>query len=314
MRNDIHVAVIGAGMIGLSMAALLTGNGIRTKLFVRSQIEERKAQYQRLMKELENSGVLSEEEQRKCSSYLTVVTSYEEMKDAEVAFECAAEKLDIKQSIYEELFKNCPFLKVIASTTSAISSQCLAENSSFPDKILVAHPFYPPHLIPCVEVVPNLYTKEGTVKFLVEFLRYLGREPVILKKDVPGFVANRLQYAMLREAIHIVEAGVADPQDIDHILMKSFAPRYTSIGIFEHFDNCGLDLVREISRGLYPELSGETSVQKLILELCCKKEYGVKSQKGIYDWSGTNMKEFQQRIKQPYIAGISWNIPERYCT
>lgn len=313
MKKDICAAVIGSGMIGLSMAVLLTGNGISTKLFVRSRSEEKTKKYDQLMKELEASGVLNETERNKCSSYLKVVTSYKELQDAEVVFECASEDLEVKQNIYKKLFENCSSLKAIASTTSAIPSQYLAENSCLSDKILVAHPFYPPHLIPCVEVVPNSCTSEAALNFLMDFLRYLGKSPVILKKDAPGFIANRLQYAMLREAVHIVEAGIAMPEDVDRVLMNSFAPRYTSIGIFEHFDNCGLDLASEICSRLYPDLSGEISVQKLLREHCRKKEYGVKVQKGIYDWTKKDMEEFQKRIEEPYLSHISWNIPENNC-
>lgn len=313
MENDVQAAVIGSGMIGLSMAVLLTGNGVRTKMFVRNREKEKEEQYCQLMRELEIVGILTGEECKRCSSYFTIVTSYEEIKDAEVVFECAAEKMDVKQSIYEQIFKYCPFLKVIASTTSAISSQSLAENSNLADKLLVAHPFYPPHLISCVEIVPNSYTDKKVIQFLVDFLQYLGREPVILKKDATGFVANRLQYAMLREAVHIVEEGIAEPEDVDRILMKSFAPRYTAIGIFEHFDNCGLDLTSEICKELYPELSGERSVQKLVQEACNRGEFGVRTQKGFYNWAEKDMEEFQKRIKQPYINGISWNVPQMYC-
>lgn len=137
MENDVQAAVIGSGMIGLSMAVLLTGNGVRTKMFVRNREKEKEEQYCQLMRELEIVGILTGEECKRCSSYFTIVTSYEEIKDAEVVFECAAEKLDVKQSIYEQIFKYCPFLKVIASTTSAISSQSLAENSNLADKLLV---------------------------------------------------------------------------------------------------------------------------------------------------------------------------------
>ena len=99
----------------------------------------------------------------------------------------------------------------------------------------MAHPFYPPHLVPCVEIVPNKYTSEEAVQYVVDLLKYVRKTPVIIKKDAPGFVANRLQYALLREAIHIVESGIATSEEVDEILMNSFAPRYTSIGIFEHF-------------------------------------------------------------------------------
>ncbi len=313
MKNEIHTAVIGAGMIGLSMCLLLTGNGIKTKLYVRRNSSEKKRLYHQMMEDLKDQKLLSFEEYKRCSSYLQVVTSYEELQDIEVAFECVSEELGVKQKIYKELTRNCPLLKVIASTTSAIPSEELARQSEAPEKIIVAHPFYPPHLIPCVEVVPNSYTSKETEDILISLLEYLNRKPVLLKKDANGFIANRIQYAMLREAVHIVEQGIAEPEDVDKVLMYSFAPRYTSIGIFEHFDNCGLDLAEKIAKELYPDLSRETEPQEMIRRHCQKGEYGVKTAKGIYDWSEGNICRLQSRIRTPYLKYFSWKIPEKEC-
>ncbi|MFQ6817503.1 MAG: 3-hydroxyacyl-CoA dehydrogenase family protein [Blautia sp.] len=313
MNKDIQIAVIGAGMIGLSMCALLTGNGIKTKLYVRSNPMKRKEQYNVILSDLEKQNLLTASERINCVSYLKVVTSYEELQDTEVVFECAAEDLDVKHDIYNNLIRYCPFLKVIASTTSAIPAEKLAEGSVAPEKIIVAHPFYPPHLIPGVEVVPGIQTSQDAIACIIDVLKYMNRKPVLLEKDARGFIANRLQYAMLREAVHIVEEKIARPEDVDEILMNSFAPRYTSIGIFEHFDNCGLDLAGNICRELYPDLSGEREVQKLIRQHCEKKEYGIKTGKGIYDWSKKDIREFRKRVEDPYLRFFSWKIPVNKC-
>ncbi|MDO4273830.1 MAG: 3-hydroxyacyl-CoA dehydrogenase NAD-binding domain-containing protein [Eubacteriales bacterium] len=305
------VAVIGAGMIGLSMCALLTGNGIPTYLYVRGKTEEHKARYHKILEELAADCYLTDKEITICESYLFIVTSYEELKEVSVIFECAAEKLEVKQDIFTKLRENCPSLQVVASATSAISSAELAEASGMPDKVIVAHPFYPPHLIPCVEVVPNDHTSPGSLEALTKLLKILNREVVILKKDAPGFVANRLQYAMLREAVHIVEQGIAEPSDVDRILKFSFAPRYTEIGIFEHFDNCGLDLARDISEYLYPKLSDDKAVQKYINERCEQGYYGVKSGRGVYHWDQKRVEELHKRVKAPYDKYFCWNVPEK---
>ena len=247
MNKNIQVAVVGAGMMGLSMSVLLTCNGIHTLLYVRHNQEKYIKRYQKILDFLREERILTREEQKRCSSYLQVVTSYEELQKVDCVFESASEQLEVKHSIYEALAEHCLHLKAVASSTSAIPSLQLAEGSRIRDKILVAHPFYPPHLVPCVEIVPNKYTSEEAVQYVVDLLKYVRKTPVIIKKDAPGFVANRLQYALLREAIHIVERGIATSEEVDEILMNSFAPRYTSIGIFEHFDNCGLDLARDIS-------------------------------------------------------------------
>lgn len=311
MKKEIQVAVIGGGMIGLSMCVLMSGNGVRTTLYVRNRVEERRKKYNEILDGLQQDGFLTEEDKIKCASYFRIVTSYEELQETNIAFECVAENLDVKKETYINLKQNCPKLLAVVSSTSAISSESLALCSTMQDKVFVAHPFYPPHLIPCVEVVPNSYTSESALRAVMELLEYVKREAVVIKKDAPGFVANRLQYAMLREAIHIVEEGIALPEDVDRVLKYSFIPRYTSIGIFEHFDNCGLDLTADICRYLYPELCTADSVQNLVQKHCEKEEYGVKSKKGIYDWEKKDMEDFRERIKQPYLKYFSWNIPQK---
>ena len=311
--NVKKAAVIGAGMIGLSMCALLTGNGVETYLYVRNRQKERKEKYSEIFAGLVEDGLIEEEQKESCVSYLHIISSYEELKDVDIAFECVAETLEVKQEVYENLRRSCPKLLVAASTSSAISSRELAIVSGMADKVLVAHPFYPPHLIPCVEVVPNEYTSMESMRVLMDFLKSLNREVVVLKKDAPGFVANRVQYAMLREAINIVEQGIADPEDVDKVLKYSFIPRYTSIGIFEHFDNCGLDLAKDISNYLFPDLCNDIHVQKLLDEKCAEGNYGVKSGRGIYFWDKKSLMDLEQRVKVPYLNFVSWNIPERAC-
>lgn len=310
MKELSQAAVIGGGMIGLSLCVLLTGNGIHTTLYARSRLKKKREQYEEIFLRLAEKKLLTEKERSNCESYLRIVDSYEELKDAEIVFESVTEDLEAKREVYDKLFQFCPKLKAAASTTSAFSSLELAGCSKMKDKILVAHPFYPPHLIPCVEVVPNENTSKEALEAVTALLRYLKREVVMIRRDKPGFVANRIQYAMLREAVHIVEEGIAAPEDVDRVLRYSFMPRYTSIGIFEHFDHCGLDLTGSICDYLYPHLSDACSVQKLLKEKCHKGEYGVKCGRGIYNWDEERIKELEKRVEAPYLEHICWNLPK----
>lgn len=313
MENVKKAAVVGAGMIGISMCALLTGNGVETFLYTRSRQKERKEQYDQILAGLVEDGLLEEEQKEICASYLHITSSYEELEEVDIAFECVAENLETKREVFANLRTFCPGLLVAVSTSSAISSRELAVASGMEDKVLVAHPFYPPHLIPCVEVVPNAYTSAQSLEILKDFLENLNREVVVIKKDAPGFIANRLQYAMLREAIHIVEQGIAEPRDVDRMLKYSFAPRYTAIGIFEHFDNCGLDLARDISDYLYPDLCSTGEAQSYVREKCDNGHYGVKSGQGTYFWNDRDVEDLKERVKAPYLKCFSWNIPEKFC-
>ena len=147
----------------------------------------------------------------------------------------------------------------------------------------MAHPWNPPHLVPCVEVVKSRFTSDQALKVIVEVLESAGRAPIVMKKSAPGFVANRLQHALYREAAYMVEQGIATPEDIDRSLRTSFIPRYTSIGIFEHFDFAGLDMIMSIHKYLYPTLCNAQEPQDLVRIPFEQGNLGYKTGKGVLD-------------------------------
>ena len=132
------------------------------------------------------------------------------------------------------LQESCPVCKVIASTSSAMAPEDLCAGLDCANKIVVTHPFNPPHLVPFVEMVKSPCTSEEAAQVAYDVLEDCGRKVCVMKKSAPGFIANRLQHALLREALYMAEEGLADPRNIDKALMYSFMPRYTSVGLFEH--------------------------------------------------------------------------------
>lgn len=307
-----HIGIIGSGMIGASLAVLFTGNGYKTTVYEANSnnIETGITRYENFLEDLVKEKLMTEKQAEKCSGLFHITQSYEVLSDVDFIFECVFERIDIKHSVYKEIEKNCTKFKAIVSSTSAISAEELAEGLVQKEKLLVAHPWNPPHLIPCVEVVKSIYSSEEATSTALEILASVGREVVLLKKGVPGFIGNRLQYAMLREAVHMVEEGVATPEDIDRTLMTSFAPRYTTIGIFEHFDNCGLDLTRDISNYLFPSLCNEGQAQNLVNQKCEAGEFGYKSKKGILDWNRKSLDDFRERVASPYLKYFNYDLPE----
>ena len=305
-----HTAVVGGGMIGLSQCVLLSCNGVPVTLYVHRNPEQKMQQYQEILRELRQDGVLTPEEEERCASYFEITTLYDDLAGAQVVFECAPEDLKTKEEIFRALYNACPNLLAVVSSTSAISSEELAAHCPMPEKVFVAHPFYPPHLIKCVEVVTNSHTSAEALNTVRDLLGWLGREVIILKQDAPGFVVNRIQYAMLREAIHIVEQGIADPREIDRALRFSIMPRYTQIGLFEHFDNCGLDLAKAISTYLFPSLAAEQVPQNYFDEHCRLGQTGVKRGQGTYCWNEKAVEELKERTKKPYLGQIDWHVPE----
>ena len=235
--------------------------------------------------------------------------AYAALADVDFVFECVVEQLDEKHAVYAELEKHCRQLKAIASSTSAFPPEELAAGMTRKELLAVAHPWNPPHLVPCVEVVKSGFTSEAALQFIVDLLKSVGRAPVLMNKSAPGFIANRLQHALYREAAYMVEQGIASPQDIDTSLKTSFIPRYTSIGLFEHFDYAGLDMIMSIHKNLYPSLCNATAPQDLVRIPYEAGNLGYKTGKGVLDWTGVDIDAFRKRASQPYLKFFNWSLP-----
>jgi 3-hydroxybutyryl-CoA dehydrogenase len=304
-----QVAVVGSGMIGASLAALFTGNGYRTTMCAISDAEAGLARYSRCYQDLIEKGLVTERQAEICRRCLSVTRDLADIAEADFIIECVVENLEIKHGVYGRIEAHCKRFKVIASTTSAISADDLCGGLKAKEKLIVAHPFNPPHLVPCVEIAPSAETAPETLKIAEDFFLSVGRDPIVMKKGAPGFVANRLQHALFRECVHLVESGVATPEMVDRALKSSFVPRYTAVGIFEHFDYAGLDMMCEVEEYLFPTLCDAKGAQDLIRKPYEAGDLGFKTGKGVYDWSKIDIEDFRKRSTAPYLRFFNWSLP-----
>ena len=308
-----QVGIVGAGMIGVSLAALFTGNGYKTVLISRTDEKAALAgkRYKELLRNLAAEDLISEKQIEICNSYLNSTSDINSLKECSLIFECLPEDLEAKRSLYNSLSTLCTPSAVIASTTSAFSADDLSEGlDTLQERLVVAHPFYPPHLIPFVEIVKGRFSSDDMVRKVLEFLESCGRKPVVAQKSVPGFIANRLQHALLREAASLVDQGIATPRDVDRALKYSFMPRYSAVGLFEHQDNAGLDLVKKIQDYMCPDLCNRDSAPDFIDALVEKGDLGIKSGKGVYQWTQESVREFHRSAGRPYFRFFNWDLPE----
>lgn len=308
-----RIGIVGTGMIASSLAVLTAGHGMETQVFARSaqsagRFEASFAAHWQLMVQ---NGVATQEQADICATYAQVSTEFSALRDAEVVFECIVEDLDQKADVYRRLEQTCPGLRAICSVSSSIvPDQLAASCTRYADRIVVTHPFNPVHMVPYVEVCAAETTDPEVCAYVVELLEALDRKPVVLKKPTPGFIGNRLQFALWREALALVEEGVADPHDIDIALRYSFCPRYTSIGIFEHFDTGGLALNRATCKNLFPVLSDRKDVPPIIDSLMEQGRTGASAGRGFYDWEGVDMGAYAARVNEPYWKFCSWHMPD----
>ncbi|MBN1630946.1 MAG: 3-hydroxyacyl-CoA dehydrogenase family protein [Thermoleophilia bacterium] len=308
-----HVGIIGAGMIGDSLAVLTTGHGYRTTCLVRraEMIPEYERIYEEYFRQMIDQGLMPEEQLAICRRYLQYTTNYDALADCDVIFECTPEVLDLKHEIYARIEETCPDVKAICSVSSSLVPDRLVEKTKkHKDRIVVTHPFNPAHMVPFFELCGGETTDPGVLEFTKEFLESLDRKPVILKKPAPGFIGNRLQFALWREALNLIESGIADPRDVDTCLMYSFCPRYTSIGIFEHFDNGDLTLNMRTCDVVFPSLSTMTEAPPAIKDRIARGDLGAKTGVGFYDWRDVDMDAYKKRVNAPYWRFINWDMPK----
>lgn len=304
------VAIIGKGMIGMSLAVLFTGNGIPTVVLAKNS-DVGLEKYHTYYRDLIAQGLVTETQAAACEKLLSFTEDYADLSDINVVIECVTEKLEVKYEVYQQIEAHCPHLKAIASTTSAISPADLAKGMKQPEKIMVAHPYNPPHLVPCVELVKNDFTAQESLDAVTGLLEYCGREVCKMNKPAPGFIANRLQHALYREAVYMVEQGICQPEDIDKCIRSSWGPRYTSIGLFDHFDYAGLDLIANIEAYLYPDLCDTKTVHPSLQERLDRGDLGYKTGVGYYDWRERDMDEFRKKTCAPYLQFFNWKLPEK---
>ncbi|MEV6073620.1 3-hydroxyacyl-CoA dehydrogenase NAD-binding domain-containing protein [Streptomyces sp. NPDC052069] len=228
------VTVIGAGTIGLSWIALFLGYGLRVR------VNSRRPEAERIVQE----GIalfapfLPEEADRLADSAdrLEFEPNLETaVADADVIVENAPDNLELKQELFERVGKAAPAGALILSSTSMLSPDAMGARMADRSRLVVGHPFNPPHVVPLIEVVAGEETDPEAVREAVEFYRSVGRVPVVLRKQILAFAANRLQNALLRESIHLVREGVVTVGELDEVVTNSIGLRWSTIGPFHAF-------------------------------------------------------------------------------
>jgi len=247
-------------------------------------------------------GIISTDEAEEIPNRITITTDLDKaVSQADYIVEAVVEDLEAKLILLRELNKNCPAHAILTSTTSSYCVRDMAVALNHPERFLVTHFWNPPYIIPVVEVMPGEVTSPEVVETTYKLLEKVGKYPVMVNKDVPGFVGNRLQHALRREAISIVAKGIASPEDVDLIAKFSFGLRLPVVGPLETIDLGGLDLTQAIQTYLLPELERSTEPQQLIRDKVERSELGAKTGKGFYDWSPGRAEEVIRRRDETLI-------------
>jgi len=227
----------------------------------------------------------------------TTLDLKEALSGTQFVIEAVSENLALKQKIFQDLDSLSPPETILATNTSVISITEIAQNARKRERIVGTHFWFPPYLIPLVEVVKGRDTSSETMERTYQLMKNAGKHPIKCMKDVPGFVANRLQHALWREAISIVEHGIADAATVDEAIKNSIGIRLAVLGPIENADMVGLDLTLAIHNTVLKDLEASPHPSPLLKEKVNKGDLGFKSGKGFYDqWSPEAMKQVREHL------------------
>ena len=273
------IGVIGGGLMGHGIAYLLAAAGNEVGVF-EPNAEVRASMQRRLVAIL---NLVDDD-----AALLTRISAHEQIapavQGASFVFEAAPEKLPLKQRIFAELESAVATDTILASNSSAIPTTEIGRDLKHRERVIGTHFWNPPHLVPLVEVIQNEKTSDAVVHATMDLLRDAGKTPVHVCRDVPGFVGNRLQHAMKREAFALVAAGVCDAETIDTVVKEGFGARTAVLGPMEQSDLVGLDLALDIAEVLYEHLDRTTAAPAILREKVKAGKLGIKTGEGLRRW------------------------------
>jgi 3-hydroxybutyryl-CoA dehydrogenase len=288
-----RIVVIGGGLMGIGIAQVFAVAGHRVCV-----VEPVDAVRSTLIDRLRDGVARLDADAAAVDRLETSADLGSAVAAASYVTEAVPEKLELKRAVFAELVKRAPRTAILASNTSVIPIGQIAAGLDTADRIVGTHWWNPAPLIPLVEVVQAIATSEGTIAATMAMLQSVGKKPAHVRKDLPGFVANRLQHALWREAIAMVAEGVCDARTLDECVKNSFGLRLAVLGPLENADLVGLDLTLDIHRTVIPALDRHAGPNALLEEYVAAGRLGFKSGEGFRAWTPEEMTGTRLRLLQ----------------
>lgn len=305
MANARKVAVIGSGTMGPGMAATFARHGFDTTLFdiKPEQLEKAKGTVDFVYTTLTNGGFMTAEEADAGRSHLTYTDDLAAALDgAEFVVETVPERKDIKQEVFRQIEALVGDDVIIASNTSGIPISEIATVAKAPGRVVGMHWSNPPHLIPVIEVIRGAQTSDDTAQATVALVKEIGMVPAIVDKDIAGFVENRILYAIMREALHLLDEGVASAEAIDTITKWGIGYKLAVIGPLELLDVAGLDIYNSVASYLNADLNASSDISSTVTSKVAEGKLGMKTQGGLFEYTPEKIQHLQQQRGRKLVA------------
>jgi len=297
------IAVIGAGLMGSGIAQVFASKpDLSVNIFSIMLEEDPYGPIKRNINIMIGRDVMTQDEADGILSRITFKETLKDaVKDADFIIECVSEVMDLKQDLFAEIEGYCREDAILATNTSVLKVTEVFSKCKIKSRVIGCHFWNPGHLIPLVEVVKIEGTSDASIEEAMELLLSIGKRPILCKKDVPGFIGNRLQFALWREAIHMIENDIADPQTIDDAVKFGPGLRWPILGPIEACDMIGMELSYNILKNLLPHLADNHEPSPLIKEMLDRGDLGFKTGKGWQEWTPEQIEASTKRLREHLI-------------
>lgn len=300
-----QVSVIGAGTMGYGIALTYAVGGREVALY--DVASEALARAQRNVRSgldtLANAGRIPESETGVIADRIAYETDLEAaLQGSDFVTEAVPEDAELKRETFEHIDEYAPSDAVLATNTSGLSITAIGEAVTDPARVLGTHWFNPAHVVPGVEVIRGEETADATIETATALLESVGKTPIVVERDVPGFIGNRIQLAMAHEAFSLLDRGVADAATIDRAVESTFGFRLPASGIFEKVDQSGLDVQQAVTEYLLPDLDRGTEPHDALADRIEAGELGVKTGRGMYDWGDRSLESINEERDRELLA------------
>ena len=303
-----HIAVLGAGLMGHSIAYVFAANG-----HLVSVTDPDPGALASLNNRVDGIFELLEQDPAGAGTGTVIAAKSfnDAVADADIVIEAAPEKLELKQSIFDQLIKETKPGCILASNTSGLPIGQIAAKAAEPERIVGTHFWNPPHLVPLVEVIQGAKTSLSVVEKMIKILTALGKTAVHAKRDIPGFIGNRMQHALKREAIALVESGVCDAETVDLVVKEGFGQRLSVMGPLENSDLVGLNLTLDIHEFLLSDLDASETPQRLLRDKVMAGELGMATGKGFRSWTPSQAENARTSMQNHLIQAAKDRLKKR---
>ncbi|TXH38957.1 MAG: 3-hydroxyacyl-CoA dehydrogenase family protein [Rhodospirillaceae bacterium] len=294
-------AIIGLGTMGPGIAATLARGGMSVTAYDASPDQRQKAA-QNLAVAQAVLGNLGVPDKSNGSEIRIAETLADCVKGADFVLETVPEKLDLKIEIFREVEQLVDKTCILASDTSGIPISKIQAGVAHPERLVGMHWSNPPHIIPMIEVVAGEKTSPEIVKWMVDVIKSIGLLPVVVKKDVPGFVENRVLYALLRECVDLVDQDVIDVEGLDTCVSWGIGYKLAVIGPMALLDMAGLDIYQAVGSYLNKELCNRTDVSKYVTDRTASGKLGIKTGGGVFDYTPERIAELREQRARKLVS------------